>query len=166
MESSSWASPASTVLISTFCPSIARSWSIATTLKISVVATVSARSFGVERDRQQRGGGARIPAERASAHRRRRPPATGRSLSWPMVRAMMSRMAASVTKPRRTSRRPIGVVGPFCSASAMRSWSVVISPCWTSSSPSRSFFRCSAMTALRAQSTWAESWPMRSITRF
>src|SRR6185503_2621899 len=65
--------------------------------------------------------------------------------SWPMVRAMMSRMALSVTKPSRTSRRPIGILLWRCSASAMESWSVVISPCWTSSSPNRSFLRCSAI---------------------
>jgi hypothetical protein len=42
-------------------------------------------------------------------------------LSWPMVRAMMSRITASVTNPRRTSRRPSGALWFFCSVSAMRS---------------------------------------------
>ena len=46
----------------------------------------------------------------------------------------------------RTSSRPSGACWFFCSVSAMRSWSAVMSPCWINSSPRRSFFRCSAMT--------------------
>src|SRR6185295_2560149 len=68
-------------------------------------------------------------------------------LSWPMVRAMMSRMTASVTKPSRTSSRPIGMFWLFCSVSAIRSWSCVIRPCCTSNSPNRSFLRCSDIRA-------------------
>jgi hypothetical protein len=41
--------------------------------------------------------------------------------SWPMVRAMMSRMALSVTNPSRTSRRPIGILLWRCSASTIES---------------------------------------------
>jgi len=46
-----------------------------------------------------------------------------------MVRAMMSRMTASVTNPSLTRSRPIGMFWVFCSVSAMRNWSWVIRPC-------------------------------------
>src|SRR3972149_2938411 len=41
---------------------------------------------------------------------------------------MMSRIAASVMKPSRTSMRPIGMLFCRCSASAMPSWSAESNP--------------------------------------
>jgi hypothetical protein len=48
--------------------------------------------------------------------------------TWPRVSDRMSRIVASVTKPRVTSTLPSGALKRFCSVKAMLSWSWLMIP--------------------------------------
>src|SRR5512143_792635 len=142
MHSSSCASAASRVLISSWPPSAAFSWSSATTLNMSVVASVSTLraaswAIGSRWWRRANSSGTRCNASGSAT-------TWVRSIPWlPSALASWSRSTASVMKPSATSWRPIGRPVAFCSLRPMRSWSTVMSPWVTRVSPMRSFLRLS-----------------------
>src|SRR3569623_2101846 len=146
MHSSSCASAASRVSISICPPSEAFNWSSATTLNMSVVASVStlrAASWasGIRWWRRANSSGSSCSASGSAT-------TWVRSMPWlPSALASWSRSTASVMNPSATSWRPIGRPVAFCSFRPMRNWSRVISPWVTRVSPMRSFLRRS-MAAL------------------
>src|SRR5574340_764604 len=146
MHSSNCASAASRVSISSAPPSAAFSWSSATTLNMSVVASVStlrAASWAIGNRwwRRANSSGTSCSASGSAT-------TWVRSMPWlPSALASWSRSTASVMKPSATSWRPIGRPVVFCSFNPMRNWSRVINPWVTRVSPMRSFLRRS-MAAL------------------
>ena len=121
---------------------MARNWSIATTLKISVVATVStcsagSKAIGSTRLRRAKSCVTSLSASGSAT-------TCARSLdSWPMVRAMMSRMSF----PCRPAA-PAAPMGTLLCAARRRDGELIGGHPADRSSPRRSFFLFSPLPGL------------------